>query len=205
MLQCIMVLVGFLPQMDAYHLAQVCYTPKREILSVYNRKVSRYLMSKLNPVSSFVFMVLMNIRMAIVMMISWLGWSFMISALTIPLMIAHYWCIFTHWISRSLYDLQSVLLWSRSCLESESLLAKLNRLKRRSKRSRSLSSELNASLVFGEETGLLVRCMKGFDKPVGGGAGSGITSPFMERLSVDNGKKSKLEFDIYLAPQVEPL
>ena len=69
---------------------QDCHTPNREILSVYDRKVLRYLMSKLNPVSSFVFMVLMNIRMAIVMMISWLGWSFMISALTIPLMIAHY-------------------------------------------------------------------------------------------------------------------
>ena len=49
---------------------QDCHTPKREILSVYDRKVLRYLMSKLNPVSSFVFMVLMNIRMAIVMMIS---------------------------------------------------------------------------------------------------------------------------------------
>ena len=68
-----------------------------------------------------------------------------------------------------------------------------------------MSSELNASLVFGEETSLLVRCMKGFDKRVGEGAGSGITSPFMERLSVDNGKKSKLEFDIYLARQVEPV
>ena len=68
-----------------------------------------------------------------------------------------------------------------------------------------MSSELNTSLVSVEETSLLVRCMKGFDKRVGEGAGSGITSFFMERLSVDDGKKSKLEFDIYLAPQVEPL
>ena len=50
MLQCPMVLVGLLPQMDAYHLAQDCYTPKREILSVYDRKVSRSLM--LNLLSS---------------------------------------------------------------------------------------------------------------------------------------------------------
>ena len=47
MLQCPMVLVGLLPQMDAYHLAQDCYTPKREILSVYDRKVSRSLMLNL--------------------------------------------------------------------------------------------------------------------------------------------------------------
>ncbi|KAK2118340.1 Tubulin alpha-1A chain [Saguinus oedipus] len=36
----------------------------------------------------------------------------------------------------------------------------------------------------------------------GGGAGSGFTSLLMERLSVDYGKKSKLEFSIYPAPQV---
>merc|ERR1739847_154200 len=36
----------------------------------------------------------------------------------------------------------------------------------------------------------------------GGGTGSGFTSLLMERLSVDYGKKSKLEFSVYLAPQV---
>ena len=39
----------------------------------------------------------------------------------------------------------------------------------------------------------------------GGGTGSGFTSLLMERLSVDYGKKSKLEFAIYPAPQVSPL
>ncbi|XP_040276414.1 tubulin alpha chain, testis-specific-like isoform X2 [Bufo bufo] len=36
----------------------------------------------------------------------------------------------------------------------------------------------------------------------GGGTGSGFASLLMERLSVDYGKKSKLEFAIYSAPQV---
>ncbi|XP_033635006.1 tubulin alpha-1C chain-like [Asterias rubens] len=36
----------------------------------------------------------------------------------------------------------------------------------------------------------------------GGGTGSGFTALLMERLSVDYGKKSKLEFAIYPAPQV---
>ncbi|OXB74552.1 UNVERIFIED_CONTAM: hypothetical protein H355_006422 [Colinus virginianus] len=36
----------------------------------------------------------------------------------------------------------------------------------------------------------------------GGGTGSGFTSLLMERLSVDYGKKSKLEFSIYPAPQL---
>jgi len=36
----------------------------------------------------------------------------------------------------------------------------------------------------------------------GGGTGSGFTSLLMENLSVDYGKKSKLEFAIYPAPQV---
>jgi tubulin alpha len=36
----------------------------------------------------------------------------------------------------------------------------------------------------------------------GGGIGSGFTSLLMEGLSVDYGKKSKLEFAIYPAPQV---
>ena len=36
----------------------------------------------------------------------------------------------------------------------------------------------------------------------GGGTGSGFTSLLMERLSVEYGKKSKLEFAIYPAPQV---
>jgi tubulin alpha len=39
----------------------------------------------------------------------------------------------------------------------------------------------------------------------GGGTGSGFTSLLMERLSVDYGKKSKLEFSIYPAPQVRQL
>ena len=39
----------------------------------------------------------------------------------------------------------------------------------------------------------------------GGGTGSGFTSLLMERLSVDYGKKSKLEFSIYPAPQVQDL
>ncbi|KAK3726415.1 hypothetical protein QZH41_019664, partial [Actinostola sp. cb2023] len=36
----------------------------------------------------------------------------------------------------------------------------------------------------------------------GGGTGSGFSSLLMERLSVDYGKKSKLEFSIYPAPQI---
>ena len=36
----------------------------------------------------------------------------------------------------------------------------------------------------------------------GGGTGSGFTSLLMERLSLDYGKKSKLSFSIYPAPQV---
>jgi len=36
----------------------------------------------------------------------------------------------------------------------------------------------------------------------GGGTGSGFTSLMMERLSVDYGKKAKLEFAIYPAPQI---
>ena len=36
----------------------------------------------------------------------------------------------------------------------------------------------------------------------GGGTGSGFASLLMERLSVDYGKKSKLEFSIYPAPRV---
>jgi len=36
----------------------------------------------------------------------------------------------------------------------------------------------------------------------GGGTGSGLTARIMERLSVDYGKKSKLQFSVYPAPQV---
>jgi tubulin alpha len=36
----------------------------------------------------------------------------------------------------------------------------------------------------------------------GGGTGSGFTSLLMEKLGNDYGKKSKLEFTIYPAPQV---
>ena len=39
----------------------------------------------------------------------------------------------------------------------------------------------------------------------GGGTGSGFTSLLMEKLSVDYGKKSKLEFAIYPAPQVKKM
>ena len=46
--------------------------------------------------------------------------------------------------------------------------------------------------------------MQGFFifRSFGGGTGSGFASLLMERLSVDYGKKSKLEFSIYPAPQV---
>ncbi len=37
----------------------------------------------------------------------------------------------------------------------------------------------------------------------GGGTGSGFASLLLERLSVDYGKKSKLGFSIYPAPQVQ--
>jgi hypothetical protein len=36
----------------------------------------------------------------------------------------------------------------------------------------------------------------------GGGTGSGFTSLLMERLSLEYGKKSKLQFTVYPAPQV---
>ena len=36
----------------------------------------------------------------------------------------------------------------------------------------------------------------------GGGTGSGFTSLLMERLSCDYGKKAKLEFSVYPAPQI---
>ena len=39
-------------------------------------------------------------------------------------------------------------------------------------------------------------------RSVSGGTGSGFTSLLMERLSVDYGKKSKLEFAVYPAPQI---
>ena len=47
-------------------------------------------------------------------------------------------------------------------------------------------------------------CFQGFliFHSFGGGTGSGFTSLLMERLSVDYGKKSKLEFAVYPAPQV---
>ena len=46
--------------------------------------------------------------------------------------------------------------------------------------------------------------MKGFMifHSFGGGTGSGFTSLLLERLAIDYGKKSKLEFSIYPAPQV---
>jgi len=39
---------------------------------------------------------------------------------------------------------------------------------------------------------------------VGGGTGSGFGSLLLERLSVDYGKKSKLDFTVYPSPQVRP-
>lgn len=36
----------------------------------------------------------------------------------------------------------------------------------------------------------------------GGGTGSGFTSLLLERLAIEYGKKSKLNFSIYPAPQV---
>ncbi|EMP38011.1 Tubulin alpha-3 chain [Chelonia mydas] len=63
--------------------------------------------------------------------------------------------------------------------------------------------------ALGEETGLgvgadLCTGLQGFliFHSFGGGTGSGFASLLMERLSVDYGKKSKLEFAIYPAPQV---
>ena len=49
-----------------------------------------------------------------------------------------------------------------------------------------------------------VLVFKGFliFRSFGGGTGSGFASLLMERLSVNYGKKSKLEFSIYPAPQI---
>ena len=46
--------------------------------------------------------------------------------------------------------------------------------------------------------------LQGFliSRSFGGGTGSGFASLLMERLSVDYGKKSKLEFSVYPAPQI---
>ena len=51
---------------------------------------------------------------------------------------------------------------------------------------------------------LKIKFFKGFlvFHSFGGGTGSGFTSLLMERLSVDYGKKAKLEFAVYPAPQV---
>ena len=47
-------------------------------------------------------------------------------------------------------------------------------------------------------------CLQGFlvFRSFGGGTGSGFTSLLMERLSLEYGKKSKLEFSIYPAPRI---
>ncbi|RXG73503.1 Tubulin alpha chain, testis-specific, partial [Armadillidium vulgare] len=50
--------------------------------------------------------------------------------------------------------------------------------------------------TIGKEQGFLVF------HSFGGGTGSGFTSLLMERLSVDYGKKSKLQFTVYPAPQI---
>ena len=61
-------------------------------------------------------------------------------------------------------------------------------------------------LVLGQIWKLAGQCigLQGFSvfHSFGGGMGSGLTSLVMERLSVDHGKKSKLEFSIYPAAQV---
>uniref|UniRef100_A0A914PET8 Tubulin alpha chain n=1 Tax=Panagrolaimus davidi TaxID=227884 RepID=A0A914PET8_9BILA len=47
-------------------------------------------------------------------------------------------------------------------------------------------------------------CPQGFliFRSFGGGTGSGFASLMMERLSAEYGKKTKLEFSIYPAPQI---
>lgn len=62
-------------------------------------------------------------------------------------------------------------------------------------------------IVFQLMTLIVYACLQGFlvFHSFGGGTGSGFTSLLMERLSVDYGKKSKLEFSIYPAPQVGQL
>jgi tubulin alpha len=52
-------------------------------------------------------------------------------------------------------------------------------------------------LIRKKQTNIIIYC---FCKL--GGTGSGFTSLLMERLSVDYGKKSKLEFAVYPAPQI---
>ena len=58
-----------------------------------------------------------------------------------------------------------------------------------------------AMMIGFDGTGLLHKGFLIFHS-FGGGTGSGFTSLLMERLSVDYGKKSKLEFSVYPAPQV---
>lgn len=57
-----------------------------------------------------------------------------------------------------------------------------------------------------KDNGVIDGSIKGFlvFHSFGGGTGSGFTSLLMERLSVDYGKKAKLEFSVYPAPQVPP-
>jgi hypothetical protein len=61
-----------------------------------------------------------------------------------------------------------------------------------------------SGLKFHDGILILLFAMQGFliFHSFGGGTGSGFTSLLMERLSVDYGKKSKLEFAVYPAPQV---
>jgi hypothetical protein len=63
---------------------------------------------------------------------------------------------------------------------------------------------LISGLKFHDGFLILLFAMQGFliFHSFGGGTGSGFTSLLMERLSVDYGKKSKLEFAVYPAPQV---
>ncbi len=48
------------------------------------------------------------------------------------------------------------------------------------------------------------KCLQGFliFRSFGGGTGSGFTSLLMERLNLDYGKKTKLDFSIYPAPKI---
>jgi len=59
-----------------------------------------------------------------------------------------------------------------------------------------LQNKLKLSYFYSTKQGFLIF------HSFGGGTGSGFTSLLMERLSVDYGKKSKLEFSVYPAPQV---
>ena len=64
-----------------------------------------------------------------------------------------------------------------------------------------------SQIDFGKTLCHATSCSQGFliFHSFGGGTGSGFGSLLLERLSVDYGKKSKLGFSIYPAPQVKIL